>query len=85
VDLALLLKTLPCLEQAEKGASARLLDAINARHLVISYPVASLGGRQKGMFDTYEEQFAALAEGRGWSTQRFLFDSELAFIVDTGQ
>jgi 16S rRNA (guanine(1405)-N(7))-methyltransferase len=82
-DLALLLKTLPCLEQAEKGAATRLLDAVRARYLLISYPVSSLGGRQKGMVATYDAQFAALLAGRGWSAQRFLFSSELAFLVDT--
>jgi 16S rRNA (guanine(1405)-N(7))-methyltransferase len=82
-DLALLLKTLPCLEQIERGASARLLDALQARYLLVSYPVSSLGGRQKGMVATYDTQFAALAAGRPWVTRRFLFETELAFLVDT--
>jgi 16S rRNA (guanine(1405)-N(7))-methyltransferase len=82
VDLALLLKTLPCLEQLEKGVSERLLDSIRARYLLISYPVSSLGGRRKGMVATYDAQFEALATGRDWQWQRFLFDSELAFLVD---
>ncbi len=81
-DLALLLKTLPCLDQVEKGASDRLLDVIDARYLLISYPVSSLGGRQKGMITNYDAQFAALASRRGWSKRRFLFSSELAFLVD---
>ena len=83
VDLALLLKTLPCLEQIEKGASARLLDTIQARYLLISYPVSSLGGRHKGMIQTYDVQFAALLESRNWTADRYLFSSELAFLVDT--
>jgi 16S rRNA (guanine(1405)-N(7))-methyltransferase len=83
VDLALLLKTLPCLEQIEKGASERLLDTIRARYLLISYPVSSLGRRHKGMIHTYDTQFAALLEGRNWTARRYLFSSELAFLVDT--
>jgi len=82
-DLALLLKTLPCLEQIEKGISIRLLDSIRARYLLISYPVSSLGGRQKGMVSTYDAQFAALLEGRNWTADRYLFKTELAFLVDT--
>lgn len=81
VDLALVLKTLPCLEQVDKQASARLLDALNARYLLISYPVTSLGGRQKGMVDTYTAHFDALAAGRSWQVQRFEFATELAFVV----
>lgn len=82
-DLALLLKTLPCLEQVQKGAATHLLDAIQARYLLISYPVSSLGGRQKGMVATYDAQFAALIAGRNWMTRRVLFTTELVFLVDT--
>ena len=82
-DLALLLKTLPCLEQVEKGSAARVLDAVQARHMLISYPVSSLGGRRKGMVATYDTQFEALLAGRQWTVQRFLFDTELVFLVDT--
>jgi 16S rRNA (guanine(1405)-N(7))-methyltransferase len=85
VDLALLLKTLPCLEHLEKGTSKRLLDTIQARYLLITYPVSSLGGRPKGMISTYDAQFAALLERRNWTAHRFLFSSELAFLVDTGK
>lgn len=89
-DLALILKTLPCLEQAEKGAAARLLQTIQARHLLISYPVQSLGGRGKGMVQNYEAQFWGLVNGeskaaspRGWHITRFEFATELAFLVTT--
>ena len=82
-DLAFLLKTLPVLEQVQKGASARLLESIQARYLLISYPVSSLGGRQKGMVATYDAQFEALLAGRDWTARRFLFSTELAFLVDT--
>lgn len=89
-DLALILKTLPCLEQAEKGAAARLLQTIQARHLLISYPVQSLGGRGKGMVENYEAQFwglvndqPAAAADRDWHITRFEFATELAFLAST--
>ena len=81
VDLALLLKLLPVLEQVEKTAVPHLLDALNARYLLISFPVASLGGRSKGMVATYEAQFEAWAAGRDWTVRRFPFATELAFLV----
>ena len=83
VDLALVLKTIPCLEQIDKDAGARLLSALNAQHLVVSFPIQSLGGRDKGMLEHYDAHFAELAEGRPWRVQRFTFDSELAFLVTT--
>ena len=84
-DLVLLLKTLPVLEQVEKGAAPRLLDALNARYLLISFPTRSLGGRQKGMVQNYEAQFMEWVDGRAWHIQRFEFPTELAFLVTTAQ
>lgn len=80
-QVAFLLKTLPCLEQIDKGIGADLLDRIPTDHLLISYPVRSLSGRAKGMGKTYETQFNELAAAKGWKFERFEFESELAFLV----
>jgi 16S rRNA (guanine(1405)-N(7))-methyltransferase len=89
-DLALILKTLPCLEQIDKGAAATLLNNMNARYLLISYPAQSLGGKSKGMVANYEAQFGELvdglseaASGRSWHINRFEFATELVFLVAT--
>ncbi len=81
VQLALLLKTLPCLEQLERSISQDLLAAIPAKIVLVSYPVRSLGGRSKGMPETYSRQFNQLCAGRGWQVERFDFSSELAFLI----
>lgn len=81
VDLALVLKAVPCLEQIDKGAGKRLLDGLRARNMVISFPVASLGGRDKGMAANYEARFWEFAEGRGWEVKKLLFRTELVFLV----
>ncbi|HEY1410331.1 MAG TPA: hypothetical protein VF434_15410 [Promineifilum sp.] len=80
-DLALVLKTLPCLEALDKRAPARLLDAVQARFLLVSFPARSLGGRRKGMATHYENRFQRLLEDRNWPVQRFEFATELAFLV----
>jgi 16S rRNA (guanine(1405)-N(7))-methyltransferase len=80
VDLAFVLKTIPCLEQVEKAAGARLLQAINARTIVVSFPVQSLGGRARGMQAHYAASFSALVDP-AWSITRFAFASELVFLV----
>lgn len=82
-DLVMILKTLPCLEQVDKQASTRLLDTLNARYLLISYPAQTLGGRNKGMVNHYTNHFEQLAEGRNWHIQSFHFETELAFLVQT--
>ena len=80
-DLALILKSLPCLEQLDPGAGLRLLDSLPARHLLVSFPKHSLGGRPKGMSVHYEGHFRELIAGRPFSAKRFEFPSELAFLL----
>lgn len=82
-DLIFILKTLPVLEQVEKGAASRLLDALQAHYLLVSFPAQSLGGRSKGMVQNYEEQFNGWVDGRFWQVERFEFPTELAFLVKT--
>lgn len=81
-DLAFLLKTIPCLEQVDKNIGPRLLEHINAKYLVVSFPVASLGGRDKGMLGNYENHFMGMVDGTGWGVRKFEFETELAFIVE---
>ena len=84
VDLALILKTIPCPEQMEKDAGRRLLEAVQARHLVISFPSRSLGGREKGMASTYGARFAELTSGWDAKVTRLDFSNELVFVVERG-
>ena len=81
VEVAFLLKAIPCLEQLDKSAGAQLLDAIPARYILVSFPKQSLGGQAKGMSVHYEAHFRELADGKGWNVRRFVFDTELAFLV----
>jgi 16S rRNA (guanine(1405)-N(7))-methyltransferase len=80
-DVALILKAIPCLEQIDKTAGARLLRSVPADHLLVSFPVYSLGGRGKGMTENYEARFRALIEDTNWSVERFEFATELVFRV----
>lgn len=80
-NLALLLKTLPCIEQLDKSAGLRLLETVNAEYVLVSFPVRSLSGRGKGMRESYEDHLRELLAGKSWSTQRFEFATELAFLI----
>lgn len=80
-DAALLLKALPCLEQADKGSAPRLLAQIAAPVVFVSYPAQSLGRRAKGMATNYAAHFAALAEGQPWTVTRYDFPGELVFRI----
>jgi 16S rRNA (guanine(1405)-N(7))-methyltransferase len=80
-DLALLLKTLPCLEHLGKGAGLRLLDALPARHMLVSFPVRGVSGKSRSMRQGYEARFLDSIRDRPWQVQEFSFASELAFLV----
>jgi len=81
VQLALLMKTLPLMEQIERGLSQKVLEGLNAEHILVTYPLRSLGGRNKGMEETYRSQFDQLVAGRDWEIQEFRFPNEVAYLV----
>ncbi|HNT53266.1 MAG TPA: hypothetical protein PKG95_01055 [Anaerolineaceae bacterium] len=79
--LALLLKTIPCLEHLDKSIGSRLLAQIDAEHVLVSFPARSLGGHARGMGKTYETRFHQLIAGQPWQIRRFEFSNELAFLL----
>lgn len=81
-DVALVLKTLPVLEHARRGAGHELLRGLAAAHLVVSFPTRSLGGRNVGMAATYSGQLQAIAAAEGWSYTTLSFSNELVFVVE---
>lgn len=77
--MALLLKAIPCLEQLDAAVGPRLLASIQATLLLASFPLRSLGGRAKGMEQTYAARFEILADAGGWDAQRLPVQGELVF------
>jgi len=84
VHVALLLKTLPCLEQQEKGSSFRLLERLNADYAVVSFPTKSLGGKQKGMIQNYSNFMTDVLESLDASSETMCFSTELFFVIRLG-
>jgi 16S rRNA (guanine(1405)-N(7))-methyltransferase len=80
-QVAYCLKILPCLEQLDQDISRRLLDEISADHILVSFPVRSLGGHVRGMLRTYREHFEQLVKGKSWQIRNFEFDTELVFCI----
>jgi 16S rRNA (guanine(1405)-N(7))-methyltransferase len=80
-DLAFILNTIPCLEQVDKSAALRVVESINSSFLAVSFPVKTLGGREKDMRKYYEARFKELTESKDWNVQRLEFSSELVFLI----
>lgn len=80
-DLAFILDSIPCLEQIEKSAGLNVLESINANSVVVSFPVRSLGGKEKQMRKHYEARFNDLTQEKDWVIQRLDFETELVFLI----
>jgi 16S rRNA (guanine(1405)-N(7))-methyltransferase len=80
-DLIILLKTMPLLAQMDKTAPEKLLNTLNFRHMIVSYPLKSLGRQNKGMEKTYRAQFEALLEKKSFKVQEYAVANELFFIL----
>ena len=80
-QIAFLLKSIPCLEQVDKAVALPLLRRIPCKHILVSFPVHSLGGHRKGMPGFYRDHFFEIVAGEGWQIEEFTFSFELAFLV----
>jgi 16S rRNA (guanine(1405)-N(7))-methyltransferase len=78
-DLVLLLKAIPCLEQQEPGAGSRLLRSLDAPCVVVSFPARSLGGRERGMRQTYDRMLTKMVEGTGRTIERLEYPTETVY------
>ena len=81
VDCVLALKLLPVLEQLKRGSALRLLEQLNSTQIIVSYPMQSLGGRNRGMAANYERQLLSMLSGKEWEVQRLDVAGELVFLI----
>ena len=80
-DVALFLKEMPRFERNYPGRGRALLDALDVRWLVVSFPTISThGGRN--LTNRYREFFHQIIDGTGWPVTELLFDTELVFCAD---
>ena len=57
----MLLKLVPLLDRQDPATAASVLQAVNARHAVVSFPSRSLSGGRRGMVATYRARLEDLA------------------------
>lgn len=81
-DLTLLLKTIPVLEQVNKSAGKQILSRLTSPHAVVSFPIFSLSGKQKGMKTNYENHFMEICDPKQWQIRQLTFSNELVFILE---
>ncbi|WP_420645587.1 hypothetical protein [Candidatus Leptofilum sp.] len=80
-DVALFLKEMPRFTRNYGNLGRPLLQALNVRWLVISYPsVSTHGGRN--LTNRYRDFMHKLIDGLPWPLTELLFDGELVFIIE---
>lgn len=80
-DVVLLLKTLPTLEQQRRGAAREVLERIDAKLVAVSLPARSLGGRAKGMPESYERLLGEALPPRWERSRRLAFPAETLYLL----
>jgi len=81
-DLVFLLKTLPCLEQQEKGISEKIIAQIKAKHMVVSFPSQTLTGKTKGMEDFYRDFIMNIIRRLNLDFFELEYDNENFYIIN---
>jgi len=84
-DVALLLKSVPCLQQLDAQATRQLLATLQARTLIVSFPVRSLGGRDVGMLASYSRGFEQTLQELRYAGEGQVIGDELVYVVATGK
>ncbi|HSN94452.1 MAG TPA: hypothetical protein VLR89_05265 [Anaerolineaceae bacterium] len=81
VDLVVMLKLIPLLDQIDKSIATKLLQELNAKAILVSFPLKSLGGRGKGMLATYQKRFEMLSTGLNAEIDEYRFPNELVYLI----
>ena len=84
VDMVLLFKLIPLLEQQKRGYYRQLIKELPARYIVVTFPTKTMSGKSVGMLDNYKKQFDDFVES---SDFQILFtknySNELLYIIGT--
>ncbi len=81
-DVALLWKSFPTLDRQRTGAGFDVVRAIRADHVVVSFPTASLGRREKGMREQYRAVATDLSRALAAPMHAIEFETESFFVLD---
>lgn len=80
-DVALFLKEMPRFTRNYGDLGRPLLQALNVRWLVLSYPsISTHGGRN--LTSRYRDFMHQLTDGLNWPITELLFEGELVFVIE---
>jgi 16S rRNA (guanine(1405)-N(7))-methyltransferase len=83
-DVALLFKMYHCLEHRQRGAGWRVVAAVPAQWVAVSFPTRNLRFQSVDILGNYEEEIRAESQRRGWALTEIPFNSEVIVLIRKG-
>lgn len=81
-DACFVFKFLPILEKNANLNSVYFLQRIKSKYFVVSYPLKSLRGRDKGMYEFYSSSFQKKIDGHYKILGENVYENELVYIIE---
>jgi len=81
-DTALLFKIFPLLERQKKGHAFELLKELNCQLFIVSFPLKSASGKEKGMEQFYSAHFETKLSNDFSIIDKKVFNNEMFYVLE---
>jgi len=81
-DIILMLKLFPVLEQQKKGRAFEIIKELDCRTSIVSFPIKSTSGKEKGMEEFYTTYFEKNLPSGLFIIEKERFSNEIFFILE---
>lgn len=81
-DVVFAFKLLPVLEQRKKGLGQTLLRTLDCRYLIVTFPIKSFSGREKGMAAFYSNYMDSMKIDEPQLKCQKVIGNELVYILE---
>jgi 16S rRNA (guanine(1405)-N(7))-methyltransferase len=81
-NVAFLFKVIPTIETCKKGRGVEILNSLDAKYIVVSFPTKTLCGKDKGMADNYAAFFEGSLDYEKFKiVGKNIFQNELVYVL----
>jgi 16S rRNA (guanine(1405)-N(7))-methyltransferase len=80
-DITFLFKLVPVLEQQQKGLAYHLIKNIHSKFIIITFPIKSLSGKEKGMEQFYSSRFESNLPKTIAIQKKEIIGTELVYVI----
>ncbi len=80
-DICFILKFLPIAERIRRGLSLKLISRLNSKFIIVSFPLKSISGKEKGMLKNYSRIFEPVFKERYKILEKLILGNEMFYIL----